>query len=137
MKNEKSATKEFCGIDIVKFLCALLVISLHLIGYAFSNMAVDGKVPTGSGNLTMLFISPLYFSIARVAVPFFFISSSYFLFKKIKEHPEDRKKIIKQYCFRVLALYSFWLVVSIPVLVDKYMIEAKSRGGENSLPLSF
>lgn len=94
-------SKSYHAIDITKFICAMLVVTLHLVSYAFADMAVDGAPPTGNSNPVILFLFPLYYCFARIAVPFFFISSSYFLFKKIKQNPENRKELIKKFCSKI------------------------------------
>ncbi len=130
--NEKELSvkkTQYFAIDLVKFICALLVVTLHIATYAFSNMAVDGAAPTGHGNILMLILMPLYFVIVRVAVPFFFIASSYFLFKKIKACPEKRGEFVKKYCLRIFLLYVFWFVVSLPITIDKYFIAENGGGG--------
>lgn len=115
----------------------MLVVTLHLVGYAFADMAVDGAPPTGNSNPVILFLFPLYYCFARIAVPFFFISSSYFLFKKIKQNPENRKEIIKKYCLRIFMLFLFWFIVQTPIMIDKYIIQSQYQIGEAILFLLF
>ncbi len=128
--NEKTLNSkpQYYCIDLMKFICALLVVTLHIVTYAFSEMAVDGAPPTGHDNVLMLTLMPLYFVVVRLAVPFFFIASSYFLFKKVKETPEKRGEYVKKYCLRIFLLYVFWFVVSLPITIDKYFI-AENGGG--------
>lgn len=131
MKNIKEINKQneknYNSIDLMKFICSLLVVVLHTTTYCLSNMAVDGKVPTGaeSGPL-VTFGLPFVFSFLRIAVPFFFISSSFFLFKKVNqcETIQDKNKVIKNYCMRILKLYAFWMIVSMPYTLDKYLFNS-------------
>ena len=48
--------------------------------------------------------------IFRLAVPFFFTCSGFFLYEKIESHPENRKKIIGRYFERIAVLYLFWFI---------------------------
>ncbi|MDE5897257.1 MAG: acyltransferase [Clostridia bacterium] len=126
-----------CAIDLAKYLFAILVVSIHLIGYAFANMAQDGAPPTGNSNPWMLFGFPLYYVFARSAVPFFFIASSYFLFRKIGQDSNSRKVIIRKYCIRLLKLYAFWFVVSVPIIVYRHFIAPEGDYAGGCGPLLF
>ncbi len=119
----KITEKNYCAVDVAKFVFAVLVVSIHLFGNAFKGMAQDGAPPTGNGNLFVLFGFPLYYLFARLAVPFFFLASGYFLFGKIERRPNEAGTIVRGYCARILKLFAFWLVVSIPIIVDKYFID--------------
>ena len=121
--------KQLSSIDITKFICALLIVILHVTTYGLANMAQDGHAPTGSENSLVLYILPVCFVVLRIAVPFFFIASSFLLFKKIKENPNDRSQILKNYYKRIFLLWLFWFVVSVPYMIDKIFIVS-------SLPLS-
>lgn len=114
--------KNYCGLDILKFICSMLVVVLHLATYAFGDMAVNGAPPSGGENPVILFGLPGAYTLLRIAVPVFFLCSSFFLFKKIKETPQDKKSIIKNYCLRVIKLYLFWFVVFMPIMIDKYLV---------------
>lgn len=86
-----------------------------------------GRVPTGASNGPLItYVLPLVFSVLRIAVPFFFISSSFFLFKKINKCSSEKEKIkvVKNYCLRILKLYLFWLVLSLPYMLDKFLFNS-------------
>lgn len=53
----------------------------------------------------------------RMAVPLFFITSSYFFFKKINtcETAAQRSKALRKFLKRNLTLYVFWFVVLLPI----------------------
>lgn len=123
--------KTYPMIDIVKFICALLVLTLHLVGYAFADLAVDGAPPTGGVLLSLG--SSFYYLFARICVPFFFLSSSFFLFKKIKENPNERKEILKKYCIRLAILYLVWQLISLPYMIDKYFFNPLTTTSNNTL----
>lgn len=136
-KSGKSEGKTYYAIDVAKFICAMLVVTLHVVTYAFANMAVDGAPPTGGDNVVMLTLFPLYFVFARIAVPFFFISSSYFLFKKIRKNSDARREIIKKYCLRIFLLFIFWFILSIPMIVDKFVINSSMSSGGGGFIANF
>lgn len=126
--------ESFGSIDILKFVCALLVVVLHVSTYAFAGLAVDSAPPTGKDN-PFLFFLPIAFTILRIAVPMFFIASGFLLFKKIKENPDDAKSIVKNYCLRIFKLYLFWFIISIPIMIDKYIVVAEGTLGERIFSL--
>ena len=61
VKVEKKQEKTYYAIDVAKFVCAMLVVTLHVVTYAFANMAVDGAPPTGNDNMIMVGLFPLYY----------------------------------------------------------------------------
>lgn len=121
--------KQLSSIDITKFVCALLIVILHVTTYGLSNMAQDGHAPTGDSNTLILYLLPLCYVILRIAVPFFFIASSFLLFKKIINNPNEHSQILKNYYKRIFLLWLFWFVISLPYTIDKIFIVS-------NLPLS-
>ena len=85
--------KQYAAVDIFKFFCAILVIFIHTKPFQ-NNFWLDA----GVGLLT------------RFAVPYFFISSAVFLFKKINESKNPYKDYWK-YFIRLLRLYAVWFVI--------------------------
>lgn len=53
----------------------------------------------------------------RIAVPLFFIISSYFLFLNIRPHPNNGGEIAKNFIKRNFRLYLFWFLASLPFTV--------------------
>ena len=47
--------KNYCAVDLAKFVFAVLVVSIHLFGSAFKGMAKDGSPPTGLGHFVVRF----------------------------------------------------------------------------------
>lgn len=84
--------KNYCAVDAAKFVFAVLVVSIHLFGYAFKGMAQDGAPPTGNGNFFVLFGFPLYYLFARSAVPFSSSPRVIFCFAKCNAIRRRRKK---------------------------------------------
>ena len=91
--------KNYNGIDLIKFVCAILVFIIHIPPF-------QGEVSefTKYGNFG------LQHFVCRVAVPFYFVSSGFFLFKKMPLYELD-KEIIKVYCYKILRLLGIWHVL--------------------------
>ena len=85
--------KQYAAVDVFKFLCALLVILIHT--KPFEN---HFWLDAGVGLIT------------RFAVPYFFMSSAVFLFKKIDKSKHPYKDYGK-YFLRLLRFYAIWFVI--------------------------
>ena len=93
-----SEQKHYNGIDAVRILCAVLVIMIHIPPFG---AAYDG---TAGALLNFIFAQVL----ARIAVPFFFVTSGYFLFKKTGDALPFARKLLR--------LYAVWTVLYIPFI---------------------
>lgn len=101
--------KQFCCVDICKFICSLLVVSIHV-------------PPTASYILNYDFI----FYLSRLAVPFFFIASGFFLFRKMSYENPDYT-VLWSFVKRILKLYLIWSVIYFP-LAFYYEISKNPNG---------
>lgn len=82
MENVK---ERYYQVDVMRFVCAILVISIHTSAlYSFGD--IPGKV--------------LSLGIARIAVPFFFIASGYFFYERF-----NHEGYLKAYIIRILKYY--------------------------------
>lgn len=92
--------------DVLKMLMALLVVSIHTQGFC--------------GEYLSNTLAPLN----QVAVPVFFILTSLFYFKKVRQTGVSNRSI-GLYVKRIGILYLFWFVVSLPyvIVARKYFIE--------------
>lgn len=126
---EKTAIKHkyYPILDIVRFIAALFIIGLHIFpeGSTEANVGLDNSIPTFIG------LSFLY-AILRAAVPVFFVISSFLLFKRINDNPEQKWKFIGQFCLRLLFLYIFWYIVSLPITI-RDITGFVSQGDTNGL----
>ncbi|WP_409932557.1 acyltransferase family protein [Xanthocytophaga flavus] len=106
------AKRTYNGIDLMKFLAAFLVISIHtrpfydihpVLGFLFENI------------------------ITRVAVPFFFISSGFLFFTKVLETSSvsEQRKLLVGFLKRILVLYLLWTLIYLPY--DLYFIYKKQH----------
>ena len=80
--------------DLTKYILSFFIVAIH----------------------TGLFPKILY-PWLRVAVPLFFVMSSYLLFLKIKKNPKDESMIIKRFVIRQLKMYIFWFIILLPVTI--------------------
>ena len=99
--------KQYKSLDIAKFICAILIIILHTA--PFSSYS---KILTfGFRNIVTV-----------IAVPFFFATSGFLLFKKV-ESLEDRARdsYIKKYLSRLIIMYLIWSAVYFGFVVIKWV----------------
>ena len=83
--------KIYNSIDLFKFFAAILVVAIHTMPFYGTE-------------------SNYYFTcFCRIAVPFFFIATSFFFFRK--EEPN-----IKAYTKRLATLYILWFIIEIPYI---------------------
>lgn len=83
------------AIDVLKFVMATMIVAMHT-------------------SLCKELANPWF----RIAVPIFFILSSYFFFKKLNEMTsEEKENRLRYYVKRIFLLYVFWLIVLSPFVL--------------------
>jgi serine/alanine racemase len=87
------------SIDLFKFFAALLVVALHTRPFIFSE-DFDYYVTC----------------FCRIAVPFFFVTTSFFFF--LKENPD-----IKKYTKRLSILYIAWFIIELPFVYQRFFVD--------------
>lgn len=92
--------KNYCGIDIMKFLASILVIYMHTSPLIEVNNNLDYII----------------FSISRSAVPFFLVTSGYLFFKKVTKE-EANTQILTKYLKRLFTLYLSWSILMLPLSI--------------------
>lgn len=109
-----SKRKLYPFLDLIKAICAVLVMFIHCFPSGSSAPSL------GSGNEIWLNLGQsLFHPILRLAVPTFFIISSFLLFKKIKEDEVNKWLYIRKFCIRTMLLYLFWYIAGIvPTILD-------------------
>ncbi len=92
----KPRCREYNSLDVLKFLLSIFVLVIH--------SEIDKTV-----------LSPLL----RVAVPTFFIISSYLFFSKLEGIPNkrERHKALKHLVKRNVYLYIAWTIIQLPMLI--------------------
>ncbi len=93
--SDAPANKQYGGIDIVKFLCAFLVVAIHIPVFGDISGYVDVAIKQ---------------YIARVAVPFYFTAAGFFLFRKVDPNHIDSSIFIDYLSKRVFIL-GVWTVL--------------------------
>ena len=84
------------SFDIAKLILSLMVVMIHV-------------NPVGGG------IDSIVFPVVRIAVPLFFMMSSYFFFGKISNQNQQYSvNALKKYVFRLSKLYLAWFLVLLP-----------------------
>lgn len=88
------------SIDVTKFILSFFVIALHTL-YPFQSVLPNHGI---------------IYTILHMAVPFFFITSGYLLFRKI-EIPINKVgiNIIMKYIKRIFSLYCIWTIIYLPI----------------------
>ena len=88
--------KNYYSIDILKFFCMICVVALH------TNPIHD---------ISNTLIISVYYSIVKMAVPCFFLSSGFLIANRLKTN----QKYLKTYFLRTINLYIFWNIVYLPL----------------------
>ena len=90
-----SKVKSYDILDLAKFILSIMIVAIH----------------------TALFQNYL-FPWLRIAVPLFFMISSFLLFKRVNATANNEKdKVIKKYIIRQLKLYLFWFIILLPLTI--------------------
>ena len=117
MVSKKAIMKSnYNGIDLMKIICSILVVMVHI-------------PPFSSSNDHIIFKYINYFfsnCIGRIAVPLFFITSSYFLFKKIKDNLDS--KILRKFICRIGSLYLIWTAIYMPLIIKGKILKESNIG---------
>ncbi len=104
--------RNYNALDAMKFVASLFVVGIHV--HPFGDF---------SGKADYLFIV-----LARFAVPFFFVTSGFLLFKRLKSE-ENPNRYLKSYVMRILKMYLFWFIVDLPMT---YARKLQPLGGDNA-----
>lgn len=107
----KTDRKQYPLLDILKFIMSILIITIH----------------RSLGDGSTLFVHEEREVIARLAVPFFFATSSFLFFTK-RESTGNSENIIKPYLLRLLRLFLIWNLFYLPQNIYRQYL---SNGGLN------
>lgn len=101
LKEPQTIKQQYPVVDLVKYICALLVVSIHVAPLTsfFDQIQIAWYLNCGINNY-----------VARVAVPFFFAAAGFFLFRKIDIDKFDIN-VPKNYVFKLLRLLGVWTVL--------------------------
>lgn len=103
MAQHETQTERYDAVDLMKYLCALMVVVIHC--KPFLPYSAFWNVMTAEG-------------VCRIAVPFFFAVSGAFLYRKLSRYPENadhlaRVKLCVSYSLKNTKLYLSWSAVYI------------------------
>lgn len=91
--------KVYESIDLFKFMAAILVVAIHSKPFAYDDD-----------------INYYFTCFCRIAVPYFFICSSFLFFSK--EKPD-----IKKYSKRLISLYIAWFIIEFPFVYKRFFVD--------------
>lgn len=105
---KKNTIVKYNGIDIIKFIMSICVVAIHTEPIINCNNSI---------------IQALYQSIVRMAVPFFFIASGFFIGKKMNYpyHNKSDLNVIWKYTKRMINLYLLWSLIYLPLAIIFYV----------------
>lgn len=109
LRTEKRA---YPGIDVLRLVCALLVLLMHVV----PSLAVVYLPPPGSRLLDGVSVTDLIKSVTAIGVPFFFITSGFFLGTGL-HRAEDRTGYFFRWFKRLFLMYCIWTVLTLPVFI--------------------
>ncbi|MBP5492130.1 MAG: acyltransferase [Clostridiales bacterium] len=94
--------KQYSAIDVAKLFCAILVVIIHIPPFG------KQEASTAAHFLNLFFQNFL----ALFAVPFFFLASGFFVFRK--DRSEGDFGYARKYILRLLRIYLIWSVIYFP-----------------------
>jgi len=110
VKREMSSKQNYNAIDIARVIFAILVVSAHV--KPLGNVDEDSFL-----GIINFFIQKY---MARIAVPFFFVSSGFFLYRKMYNKREIRQVSVA-YIKRLLRQYFIWSIIYLPLSVEEFL----------------
>lgn len=107
---EKVNAKHIPSVDLVKFMMAIFVVAIHTHPYTCIE-----------NTYLSFFISKLI----SLAVPFFFVASGFFLWRKIDNAIyADKLQILRRWILRLVKLYVIWTLIYLPFTI--YVVDGLS-----------
>lgn len=101
------------SIDLCKLLASLMIFAMH-----FQAFGANGE------------LHGFFSALTRWGVPFFFLSSSYFLFRKLDRcaTPAERLRALRRFSGRLLCLYAAWGLVNLPYILFDFCARLSPLG---------
>lgn len=105
--------REYNAVDLTKFICAILVVSIHVMPFGPSDNPISSF-----GNFFF------YNCYSRMAVPIFFVASGFFLYKKtsLKDFSLNPTKA---YIIKIFKLYVIWTIIYFPREINSIVKDEK------------
>lgn len=99
--------KNYNSIDAAKLIGAILIVTIHVEPFGFA-------APRQTYIAALNFLVQHY--LARIAVPFFFVTSGFLLYRKTSYKDFDTEYTVR-YLKRILRLYLVWTIIYFPVIL--------------------
>ena len=96
--------KNYNGVDVIKLICSFLVCMIHIPVFYSKTVELPLFEQDACGWANFLIRQ----GICRIAVPFFFVATGFFFFRKTAERGVE-SETVKKYCFRLFRLMGIWL----------------------------
>ena len=125
-EHKSNSNTGYALMDIMKFVFACLIVLFHIHKRFSSPGWLDYNIGSAHGLFRTLVMCPLM----RFAVPFFFIVSGYFFFRKA-ERTENKKDAVLKYCKRNMILYGVWFLINIVYVIKVRGIRIFVPGHQN------
>lgn len=103
--------KQYNAVDLVKFLCAIMVVMIHI-------------APFGTNGKYEFLNYVIQDYATRIGVPFFFVASGFFLYKK-STYEEFNVQPSKKYILKILKLYVIWSIIYMPLSISHIFVDEK------------
>ena len=100
MDKQQTTNIYYPGIDLFKFILAIIIVSIHVQLYRI--------------------IGNWYLIIQDYAVPSFFVFSSYLLFSKLRNNLNNKWQILWSFEKRINILYLFWIIALSPFILTMW-----------------
>lgn len=97
MEDTKYNKQNYNAIDLTKFICSILVVAIHIkpfgdnVDFHFLNYGIQNYL-------------------ARIAVPFFFVTSGFLLYRKTSFETFSMERPLK-YALKLFRLYVIWSLI--------------------------
>ena len=102
LSSVKATKHKFYFLDIMKFICAFLVVAIHL-----------SPLSDISDCANYILVE----CVSRIAVPFYFVSSGFLLFRKVNLQQYNESVLIA-YMKNIVKLYIVWMLIYSPIIVE-------------------
>ncbi len=104
---------EYNAVDLAKFICAMLVITMHVAPFGETDNGILRLINYGIENW-----------LARIAVPFFFVTSGFLLYRKssLENFSLERTKL---YVKKLIRLYIIWTLIYCPFKINSILTNEK------------
>lgn len=112
MENTNYEKQNYNAIDLTKFICAILVVTIHI-------------APFGDNENLRFFNYGIQNYLARIAVPFFFVTSGFLLYRKSTLENFSMDRTFK-YALRLLRLYIIWSLIYLPLNIKIFLGNGQS-----------